>query len=74
MSGRLHLQDSSRGTVVRRARDPEYRFDRLYLTHLASMLKQHYDPTVHDTLPRGFWDALLRFELARAISKEGRKP
>lgn len=59
---------------MRRARNQDYRLDRLFLTHLASMLKERYDPTMHDTLPKGFWDALLRFELVRAISNERRKP
>lgn len=54
-----------------RKNDP---FDRLFLTHLATMLKPHYDPVMHQTLPKGFLDALLRFELVRAISKEWRRP
>jgi hypothetical protein len=59
---------------VRRARNQDYSLDRLFLTHLASMMKERYDPMMHDSFPKGFWDALLRFELVRAISKEWRKP
>ncbi len=52
---------------MRRFPAQEYRFDRMFMLHLASRLRAHYDPLVRDLLPAHFWDVLLKLALLEAL-------
>lgn len=53
----------------------QYRFDRMFMLHLASQLRTDYDPLVRGVLPAHFWDMLLKLALLEALSeKRGANP